>query len=397
MKIFVINQHTNNFGDDAAGVALAHQLRDIFPNASINFIYHSYKKINSPIPFNDDNTNHYYDLLILREDFWDAIKYLMSKIFPFILYGNGPVKKTVDLIKQADVVIVSPCGANIGIYKDWIFLLRVLIAVLEGKKPIFHLNTIGKSGNVIFDTLAKFVLKRSRLYVREAKSVRELKSWGLHAEQGVDTAFSLKKREEKIKKDKDYVALIPTEFDHWHVSFRKNGIDEEIRLKLLPDVARFCIQNDLDVRIIPHLTGALKEDALLKAYQNDLIKYGMSSESVKIEENVRTFYDYEDAVRHSKLVISMRYHGIIFAIKNAIPFLSLAYENKMYEACAYSEMINYNIWLRDVKNISIYEKLHEIKENAIKIQSNLIKKSEILDRLARLPVQSIYMDYVSNK
>ena len=38
LKILVINQHTANFGDDAAGVAMAIQLHQQFPDAELHFV-----------------------------------------------------------------------------------------------------------------------------------------------------------------------------------------------------------------------------------------------------------------------------------------------------------------------------------------------------------------------
>ncbi|TYR78849.1 hypothetical protein FZC66_17630 [Priestia megaterium] len=395
MKITIINQHTNNFGDDAAGVGMAHQIRELFPEANIEFLYHSFKPCGT-IPFHDQNTTHRNDLLILKKDLPDAIRYIASKFIPFISYGNGNVAKTVKQIKDADRIVVSPCGANIGIYKDWIFLLRVLMAVLEGKTPYFHLNTIGKSGNFLFDLMAKYALKKSKVYVRESKSIRELKSIGIKAEQGVDTAFSLPKRVENKFKSKDYLALIPTQFDNWHVSYRENGIDSSVKNTLLPNIATFCLENNLDIKIIPHLTGELKEDEFLEEYKSTLVSLGMSKDSVHIENEVKSFYDYEDVIKASNLVVSMRYHGVIFAIKNSIPFLSLAYENKMREACMYSETLDLNVNLKELSKTDVLSKLNYVYENEKKIKDNLKHKGVILDRLARLPLQAMYLDYISN-
>ena len=396
MKVTILNQHTNNFGDDAAGVGMAEQIRSLFPDAKIEFLYHSFKPCGT-IPFHDSNTIHRNDLLILKKDLPDAVKYLISKIFPFISYGNGNVAKTVQVIKESDAVVVSPCGANIGIYKDWIFLLRVLIAVLEKKKPYFHLNTIGKSGNRLFDTMAKYALKRSKVFVRESKSVKELKKMGIQVEQGVDTAFSLEKRIENKFDDKaDYLALIPTQFDNWHVSYKKNKIDNNIKNILLPDITKFCLKNNLDIRIIPHLTGELKEDEFLKEYKDRLISLGMQEDSIHIEKQVESFYDYEDVIKASKMVVSMRYHGVIFAIKNAVPFLSLAYENKMREACMYSDSLSLNIDLKNLSDTNVLDRVNTIYKNENNIKNNLAQKSIILDRLARLPLQAMYLEYLSN-
>lgn len=395
MKICVINTHTNNFGDDAACVAMAEQIREAFPYTHIDFIYNVYEKSN-PIPFSDSNSTHYNELPMYKNDLFDGLKYLISKVFPFIHYGNGAVKKTVDIIKNTDMVISAPCGANIGVYKDWIHLLRLLMATLEGHTPIIHLNTVGKSGNIVFDFLAKFALKRSKVYVREAKSVRELKAWGISSEQGVDTAFSLKDKKIQEKSTVPYLAFIPTKLDTWHKSYKKNPVDDKIITKI-NEVSHFCIKEKLDIRIIPHLTGIHSEKELLSFYKELFIKNGMEENRVIIEQQCLSFWDYEDLIRKSNIVLSMRYHGIIFSVKNAVPFLSLSYENKMVEACKYSGMGKYSIDISEVDKVNILKTLEEIYNNKTEIINSLKNKRDFLERLSRLPVQELKLKLLTEK
>ncbi|MBO1511892.1 polysaccharide pyruvyl transferase family protein [Metabacillus bambusae] len=387
MKICVINTHTNNFGDDAACVAMAEQIREDFPNAHIDFVYNVYEK-SDPIPFSDSKTTHYNELPMYKNDLIDAVRYLISKVLPFLSYGNGAVKKTADIIKSADFVISAPCGANIGIYKDWIHLLRVLMAVLEGHIPIIHLNTVGKSDNFIFNLIAKYALKRSKIYVREAKSLHELKEWGIIAEQGVDTAFSLKDKVNVINSNSPYLAFIPTQFDSWHKSFKNNPVDDKVLTKIT-EIVEFCNEHNVDIRIIPHLTGVQNEEKLLLLYKELFIENGMEENRVFIEHQCVTFWNYEEIIKNSDIVLSMRYHGVIFSIKNAIPFLSLSYENKMVEACKYSEMESYSIDITEIDKVDIKKCLADVYENKTKISNNLKGKREMLNRLSRLPVQGL--------
>ena len=54
----------------------------------------------------------------------------------------------------------------------------------------------------------------------------------------------------------------------------------------------------------------------------------------------------------------MRYHGIVIAAKNAIPFVSIAYENKMCEVSEYVNMKKQNIEIKCVT----YEKLMDLMD-----------------------------------
>lgn len=395
MKIVVINQHTENYGDDAAGVAMSMQIRDIFPNAEIHYLYNTPHVLEKGIPFDGENIYHHLDIIFKKKNLIDSIMYVISKKIPFKYNKESSIIKTVNLIKEADYVLVSPCGANIGIYKDWYFLLRVLIAVLEKKSPIFHLNTVGSSGNKIFDFISKWVLKRSKLYVRETKSYNYLNSIGLYSELGVDTAFSLPDNK-KSKADKDYIAFIPTELSNWHVNFKNTDIDNKVMDMLINNLPNFCKDNNVKLKIIPHLTGGLGERELLENYKVKFIKSGFRESDIEILD-VATFNDYEEYIINSRYTISMRYHGIIFAIKNSIPFLSLSYENKMNESCNYSGMSEYNVDLNKFEENDFKKKLKLILANEKEIKTILLSKRELLRRLSSLPIQSLYMEEMKKR
>ncbi|WP_414052814.1 polysaccharide pyruvyl transferase family protein [Macrococcus animalis] len=393
MRICIINTHTNNFGDDAACVALAMQLRKEFPDAHLDFLYQIYEPSN-PIPFEDENSTHYNNLVIFKQHMPEAIRYILSKKLPLLRPLNGDVKKTASIIRRADVVISAPCGANIGIYRDWIHLFRVLVAVEEGYKPILHLNTVGKSGNILFDKISKHVLKRSKVYVREGKSKREMDKWGIECEQGVDTAFSLPDRNVDLNIEKEYMAFVPTKFDNWHKSYKNNPIDKKLENKM-KEVAEFVKENDLDIRIIPHLTGVNSEYNLLEEYKELLVEAGVNEKNIHVEKDCDTFWKYEDLIANAKLTLSMRYHGVIFSIKNYVPFLSLAYENKMLEACKYSKMTKYNFDIKKIDNVDLKKQLNIVVKDSDKIKETLKAERENLRNLSQLPVQNLKLSQLT--
>ena len=169
MKILVINQNTCNFGDDAAGVALMQQIESTLPTGTVSIVYsnHSSKLSLTTIPFHTEKITHRNDIFFEKSKIKDTTCYLICHFLRMRLELTEKMIAYINIVRSSDVIIVSPCGSNIGIYQDWQFLLRVLIPVLEKKKVVFHLNTIDKSNNIIFNFIAKYILKRSAIYVRE--------------------------------------------------------------------------------------------------------------------------------------------------------------------------------------------------------------------------------------
>lgn len=297
-------------------------------------------------------------------------------------------------------MIVSPGGSNIGIYKDWISLFRVLVAVLEKKETIFALNSIGKSGNFIFDLIAKFVLKKSQLFVREGKSNQILNKWKIPNVRGVDTALSLavdtqpSLKEVKIADDDEQsIIFIPTRLGSWHPLCSEINLPQKIQQDIIPSLISFAQDYNLKIFIIPHLYGVLSEEKFLKSIYKTFIELGMDQQKIILLEKLESFRDYEKYIAHGKIVVSMRYHGVILSIKQGIPFISLAYENKMKEACIYSGMLDYNFSLNgdQVTQKALIEAYQRVYQNRQKIADQLLSKQSILSELSRLPITYLYL------
>ena len=152
MIISIVNQQGHNYGDEAAGCALIQELCKISDVEKINVFYAS----DSIIPISHIKVQHYVEITLKSMGLHNIMVYLLFN-FKNSLNNirNKELQQFVATIFQSDIVFVSPCGASIGIYKDWRYLLRLLIVTKTGKSPIFHFNTIGKSGNVIFDFVSK--------------------------------------------------------------------------------------------------------------------------------------------------------------------------------------------------------------------------------------------------
>lgn len=382
MKILIINQHTLNFGDDIAGISLIQNLLKISNVETIDVIYNTKGKL----PFDDTKVIHNQDIMLKEIGMSNLIKYFCFRKLGKKKY-NEPLNKMIKIINEADYIFVSPCGANIGIYKDWRFLVKLLIVISENKKPIFHLNTIGKSGSFVFDYFAKKVLKKSVIYVREKKSLEYINSLGLNAKFGVDTAFSYNDNK-NTKINNNILAFVPTPLKSWHPNFVNIDIDTLIYDNVLPEISDFAKKNKLTIKLIPHLKSDEEEK-----YYKKIEKYFNDKENEVINaQEIENVYDYYNAIKNSKMVIGMRYHSIVLAIKNNRPFISLSYENKMQEVCEYANKSECAMKLYDkcFDKETFRKKLDYVFNNSKKISSELedVVRNKLIS-LATIPLEQI--------
>jgi polysaccharide pyruvyl transferase WcaK-like protein len=335
-RAVILNQHTNNYGDDAAGAALATSLAQTLGADRVDIFYIWQK---SGLGLGLDPSVFHNHLIPELSGKIDARAKLAVGIAKSVVFKRPLppwLQGMVDTAKQADNVFVSPAGANIGIYKDWTYLFVLFALVMNGIRPIFFQNTIGSSNSRLFNCLAKYVLKHSELNVREKATQEWLAKQGMSSYLGVDTALLLDRTTDGVgqledRSPENYIAIVPTRLANWHRDFREfddGSLVDEVLVRAIATTAR---SRNLSVRILPHLYGPEGEAAYLASIRQQLMDAGCRAEVVATS----SYVDYMNALSEAAAVVSMRYHGLVLAAHAGVPCVSLAYENKMVEAASY--------------------------------------------------------------
>jgi len=378
MKIVIINQHTCNFGDDIAGSAMLDELVHRFPHARIEVFYNFFPSPASVrVPFNHPQVTHHNQIGL-----WG--RSLVSQLTDYQLRKTGYFKSLADSLVDADVVLVSPCGANIGIYRDWRFLECVRFCVDKRKRVIFHLNTIGKSSSKFFNFLARRALKKCHIFVRELKSHQYLKELGISSELGVDSAFLARKLNIPSRQKMQVITFIPSRISSWHPDFR--NFNEDIFIaNVIHDICDGANKFQLAIRLLPHGWGEFSEREYF-GFIATKIRNNLAPELDVSILDPQTAYDYDQAIAESYLVVSMRYHGCILAIKNTVPFVALSYENKMKEACVYADAIDDYLDIKEYRSGQLTSYIHRNVNSYTAMVARLDARQAALHRMAHKPI-----------
>lgn len=354
MNFLIMNQHTLNFGDDIAGISLIKQILRFFPDKStkINIVY------NTPgaLEIDDSRVFNRKDISLKKIGAFQLFIFLLFSLIGIKIVYNEGLKKFRNIVNDSDVILVSPGGANLGMYKDWRYLIKLYITTVFGGKPIFHYNTIEFSDNFVFNFFEKKVLKNSKIYVREEKSFIDLSQKGYFPERGVDTAFSFENNTDFHSFDgKEYLAFIPTNLDKWHPDFKNDPLSTLSKDKIIQEIVGLAKKKNFSIVIVQHMHGAASEKKLYDECYERMIESGMDKSRILIPV-IEDAYQYDNLIKNSQFVVSMRYHGVVMSIKNGVPFCSLEYENKMFEVCNYSNLQDLNIKLKLIdKNFDLEE------------------------------------------
>lgn len=363
MKVLILNQHANNFGDEAAGTAVVNNLLKNKNVEKIELLYCMPKSL----PIEDERVIHNHDI--------DVRTLTKKEFIDFLLFGKKTgsfLPKFIDKLKEYDTIIISPCGANLGIYQDWGLLLQDIVVVLQKKKPIFHLNTISKSGSWFFDLLVRYVCRKSVVYVREKSSYDYLSSKGIAVKLGTDSVFGLETTG-VIEQQDDKIVFVPSDVWDWHVDFKEEDRGKFYDYVLNP-ILEFAAKHKMKISILPHLNSERET-----TFNQGIVEYAKKNfADVKITiEQAKEYYDYENCIRTATFVIGMRYHAIVFAVKNAIPYVALAYEQKIREVSNYSGLKENCIELKELDSeYVLLKKLESVLQNRESIRKQLKNKGD---------------------
>lgn len=115
-------------------------------------------------------------------------------------------------------------------------------------------------------------------------------------------------------------------------------------MKLYKDILNSLTQRGYHVVIMPQLFGVPERDQLYF----EAISDGYFKNDVTIISDVYDSDVQQNIIREAQLVIGARYHTIVFAINNQIPFLALSYEHKMYDMLRILNLQDFSVPLNDV-------------------------------------------------
>lgn len=394
MKYLILNQNTDNYGDDIAAQALTYIIRSADTSAEIRFLYGP-RPWSGTVPVLGKEISHrVMTSMGGKTSYLDLFRtYLHRKFRVKPNYRNDEFKKLSSDLNWCDHVMVSPSGANIGIYQDWNALKVTMQVVAHGKQLIFHLNTIGSSGNMLFDLLARTMLRKSLVFVREARCLSELKAWGVESKFGPDSAFALPaaSRPSTLSPTK-IIGLVPTGLN-WHPDHQDSKSLFIVDQLDKTFIERVKSNPSLIVHIIPHLYGHMDETELLLTVKESLVKKGIPTAQIEIATWVKSADEYDQAIAACHIVITMRYHGVVLAAKNAVPFFALSYESKMKEACRYTRMDQYCVDIKSSTPELVAKKISSILEQHDEISTFLKENSSRLSKMTYYPIyQSIYLE-----
>lgn len=343
MKILVIEQPLNNRGDESAHRGLMNKFLQEYPHVQIKVLFYGRKdkEINE---FKVDSRQIEYVNIPLgsrrKQYFIRIIKLIMMLNLPLLLYVLPTIRTMLKYYREADYILCAPGGMNLGGFQDWIHQAFLKLAMYKHKKTIYYGRSIGPFlENTYLNRLFKRnseQLLRYFIYVslRDAKSQSIAQNIGIKYTSTIDSAFLTKAKSEipksfieNINKE-PYIVFVPNSLA-WHKSFKSYSFDDikTFWITLLNKLAKSYPKHK--IVMLPQTIGYSKLLPDGYIYFDEIKNQSDFSKRVFVLPEQYGSDIQQNIISGADFLIGARYHSIIFAINQAVPFISLSYEHKM--------------------------------------------------------------------
>ena len=339
MKILIVNQPFNNRGDESAHKALVRALCQAVPNCQIKVLCLS---LHSDVikPFIVDNKNVKYVSYNLRYKCGIIQRLgLYCNFFRFLWLLYPSLCNIAKEYKEADLIIGAPGGISMGGFQNWGHLFLLQLAKFLKKKIAYYGRSFGPFPiktwqNRVYKKQSYDILKYfAFLAIRDKVTEKLADEMGLKYISTVDTAFLgngkcdiPKVIQEQIHSD--YVVFVPNLLI-WHYNYKDRITKENVKIffeRLMSIVLRQYPNHQ--IIMLPQTYGCEEP------FQNDVnffheISNDLNDKRIVVINDTYDSDIQQSIIRNSKFVVGARYHSIVFAINNCVPFVSLSYEHKM--------------------------------------------------------------------
>lgn len=382
MNILIINQPLNNRGDESAHKGLIRALCKKMPNINIKVLFtgenqDSINQFSLKLPniayINLPINNEYY-----RISGW-GMKYRMYALW----YTHSTIRKIIRIYKEADCVICAPGGISMGGFQNWSHLFLLKLAKFLNKPLIYYGRSFGPFptktlNNRIYKRISLEMLNYfSFLSIRDKQTEKLAQQLNIKFEQTVDSAFLDSPRVELPKELKSviwnhkFMVFVPNSLI-WHYHY-KNYLTKESVVKFYKKII-LLIKNNYSEHNIVMLPQTFNYGTEL----GDDINFFRDLANELDDPNIIILNDkyssdiQQTIISNAEFLIGARYHSIVFALNNNIPFIALSYEHKIKGLL---ETLDKDDRVVDITNLSSEEN-DELIQKIYKLLLNLKKDSE---------------------
>ena len=341
MKILLINQPYNDRGDESAHRALVRTMLKNIPNVQIKVPFNFLSKASLNEMREVSPQIEYINIprWCFLKGYYKVVKLSMYLNIHHLLMIFPSYWKIRKLYKWADLVVCAPGGICMGLYQNWNHLTYLYYALFLKKELAYYGRSIGPFPTETFSNrlFRKMSIKMLEHFI--FTSLRDDRSMKIAHELGffkvtsvVDTDF-LDSPQVQIPNEvktqlghKSYFTFVPNLLI-WHPAFQ--NLSRELLIDFYSEML------DVLFRVFPESNAVLLPQIYCSREDRNDYSFFVEIAQRSGDERIIVVSDkygcdiQQAIIAKSLLMVGARYHSIVYAINQGVPFVSLSYEHKM--------------------------------------------------------------------
>jgi colanic acid/amylovoran biosynthesis protein len=338
--LLLICQPLNNRGDESAHKGLLRAISKESPQTRFTVVFLGNKQ-NSIDQFNVKLANVEYVNIKGHKGLIKFISYIAKYNMIWLSFLLSPTRNLIKYYKKSDAVMCAPGGMNMGGFQSWNHLYWLKLAVMC-KKPLYYYGRsigpfpIETKDQRKFRNESRNILDYiSFLSLRDKKSEEEALKIGVkNYYSTLDSAFLDSPKvivPNEIQTqigDKPYIVFVPNILI-WHHAYKGKASKTDI-INYYVKMVTIMMSRFPDYNIVM-LPQTFNYDVPLR---NDVnlfkdIKSVVQDKRIIVVEDIYSSDIQQTIISKCQFLVGARYHSIVFAINQAVPFIALCYEHKI--------------------------------------------------------------------
>lgn len=339
MNILVINQPVNNRGDESAHKALLRKIAHASPNVKVKVLFVDQNQ-NSINQFDVKLSNVEYVNVRSKKGFNKISMLALTKGLTFLLHIHPTTRYLLSLYNTADIVVCAPGGICMGGFQNWPHLRQLMFAKYLKRPIAYYGRSFGPfpeetESNRLFKKISLDMLNYfSFCSIRDKKTESLAHSLHINYVPTVDSAFldspyaDIPEQILKLIDSENYITFVPNLLI-WHYAY-KNRISKKTVIQFYTKVFD-CIKerfNDAKVVLLPQTFNYGTYDGDDIFFFKELANSINDSRIVVLPDCLSSDIQ-QMIISKSRCMIGARYHSIVFALNQAVPFVAFSYEHKI--------------------------------------------------------------------
>lgn len=386
-KILIVNQHGSNRGDEAACRGMLYGLKRFIPNAEFTIL-----TIHPPLCLDSiDGVTLLENLPLRGLKKWQAIRCLLRYLVSFYtgLKTTSQMANVFAAFKQADLIISAPAGPYIGdlyLWSEIETLFHIALGTLTSSPVMIYAPSMGPFRKKKRNQWRKRILERVDLItVREAISAEYLTGLGIHLSERYRTIDSVLQSpvdpdlgdlvfaREGLEPGKMYIGFGPS------LDLKRfQNENKKIRyIELLAQSLRLLIDRfGTYIVFFPHGYGSWRDRPFLES----IISIAGVEHRAHILSETCNSDEQQALAGKMDAFVSFRYHPGMFALRQSVPCVNVAYEHKVWGFMQALGLEEFCLDLETVTAAQLVNKLEQAWQEREAIAQRVQPRIALLER-----------------